>query len=129
LSQDLGVSFMVENVPGAGGNIAARRVSEAAPDGYTLLAMSTVHTINPALYEDVPYDPVTSFQPIGMMGGGALLLLTHPSSGLKTIADVKARALEKPGALSYASGGSGTTSHLLMENFEQIENLDILHVP
>lgn len=129
LASALGGTVLIDNVPGAGGNIAARKAAEAKKDGHTLLLMSTLITINPALYKQVHYDPVKSFEPIGMLGTGALMLFASPSSGIKTVADVIARAKANPGQVSYASGGNGTTSHLLMENFRSLQSLDMVHVP
>jgi tripartite-type tricarboxylate transporter receptor subunit TctC len=129
LSEELRQSVIVENVAGAGGNIAAKRAADANPDGYTLLLMSTSLVVNPSLYAKVQYDPVSSYRPIGMIGTSPHILATNPRSSLNTLADIVAAARKHPGQLTYASGGNGTTSHLGMELLKSAANIHILHIP
>jgi tripartite-type tricarboxylate transporter receptor subunit TctC len=129
LAETLKTPVIVENVAGSGGNIAAHRVAVAAPDGYTLLLMSTSLTINPSLYESVQFDPVTSFRPIGLIGTSPQVLVVRPGSPFHNVGDIVAYAKAHPGKLTYASGGNGTTSHLGMELFKSMAGIDILHVP
>jgi tripartite-type tricarboxylate transporter receptor subunit TctC len=119
----------VENIAGAGGNLAAKRAADAAPDGYTLLLMSTSLAINPWVYKSVAYDPVESFQPVGLIGTSPHVLAASPESRLASLADVLAAARKSPGKLTYATGGNGTTAHLGMELLKRAANVDILHVP
>lgn len=129
LGNALKTPVVVDNVAGAGGNIAARKAADSAADGYTLLLMSTSLVVNPSLYPSVPYDPVKSFRPIGAIGTSPHVLAASPQSGIRTFADALSTAAKKPGALTYASGGNGTTSHLGMELLKNLGKVDILHVP
>jgi tripartite-type tricarboxylate transporter receptor subunit TctC len=120
---------LVENRPGAGGDIAASFVAKAAPDGYTLLVANAGHVaMNPAIAR-VPFDGLRDFAPVTLIGSGPLILLAHPSVPVKSVRDIIAMAKSKPGKLNYSSGGSGTTSHFGMELFKSMTGTDIVHIP
>jgi tripartite-type tricarboxylate transporter receptor subunit TctC len=129
LSDRLRVPVVVENRPGASGNIGTEAVAKAAPDGYTLLMNASTHVTNAALQPSVPYDPVKSFAPIGPVAIGNLALVVHPSVPAKSVPELVALAKAKPGSLNYASPGSGTPHHLAMELFKLHFKVDIVHVP
>lgn len=128
--QIAGSSFVVENKAGAGTVVGAQAVAQAAPDGHTLLVSSnTTFTLNPALRPKLPYDPVRSYESLGMLGGIPLLLLAHPSFPANSVRELVAMAKAQPGKLSYASFGTGTTSHFAGEMFKSAAGVDIVHVP
>ena len=129
LAQKLGVGVVVENKAGASGNIGTEFVSQAPPDGYTLLMQASTHVTNPALQGNVPYDPVKGFTPIGPTAIGSLALVVNPSVPAKSVQELVALAKREPGKLNYASPGSGTPHHLAMELFKQHFGVDIVHVP
>lgn len=122
-------AVVVENRPGAGGNIAYEYVAKSAPDGYTLLAAHPALTINPSLYGNVNYDPIASFAPITLIAATPLVLGVHPSLPVKGVRDLVALAKRRPGELSFASAGNGSTSHLAGDMFRKMAHVDILHVP
>ncbi len=129
LAQKFGVAVVVENRPGASGNIGTEAAAKAAPDGYTLLMTASTHVTNPALQASVPYDPVKDFTPIGPTAIGSLALVVHPSVPARSVQELVALAKDEPGKLNYASPGSGTPHHLAMELFKQHFGVDIVHVP
>jgi tripartite-type tricarboxylate transporter receptor subunit TctC len=129
LTQKFNVAFVVENKPGASGNIGTEAASKAAPDGYTLLMQADTHVTNPALQTSVPYDPVKGFTPIGPAAVGSLALVVHPSVPVRSVPELVALAKAQPGKLNYGSPGSGTPHHLAMELFKQQFGVDIVHVP
>jgi tripartite-type tricarboxylate transporter receptor subunit TctC len=129
LGESLGVSFYVENRAGAGGNIGTAAAGHAAPDGYTLLLTSSAFVLNPGLYKQVPYDPVRDFAPIAELVTSPNVFIATPASGLTSVAELVARAREKPEALNYASAGIGTTPHLAGEWLKSIAGISITHVP
>src|SRR5829696_5202461 len=120
---------IVENKPGAGGNIGADQVAKSPADGYTfLIAANNILAINPSLYEKIPFDPVKDFAPVTMLGTAPIVLVVNPSLAAKTVKDVI--ALGKSGdGLSYASGGSGTPQHLSAELFKSMTGTKLVHVP
>jgi tripartite-type tricarboxylate transporter receptor subunit TctC len=125
-----GQPVVIENKTGAGGNIGADLVAKAAPDGYTLL-MSNIgtHAVNVHLVKAMPFDPVKDFVPIAHVLDAEGLMVVHPDVKAKTVAEVIALAKAEPGKLTYASGGTGTTSHLAGEMFKAAAKVDIVHVP
>jgi len=126
----LGQPMVVENKGGAGTAIGAGAVAQSAPDGYTLLISSnTTFTIGPGLKAHLPYDPLKSFESIGLLGTSPLVLLAHPSVAASSVKELVALAKAKPGKLSYASFGNGTTSHFAGEMFKVMAGVDITHVP
>jgi tripartite-type tricarboxylate transporter receptor subunit TctC len=130
MSRRLGQPVVVENRPGAGGNIAADAVKRADPDGHTLL-MATVstHGINPALYRSIPFDPIADFAPVTLVATSPNVLVVHPDSPYRTVADIVAAARARPGELTYSSGGSGTSQHLGGAVLEQMTGTRLTHVP
>ena len=129
LSESWGQPVTVDNRPGAGGNIGTDAVAKAAPDGYTMLICAGSHTINPSLYGKLPFDADKDFAPIAMLGSAPLLLVAHPSLPVNNVRELIALAKAQPGKLNYASGGSGTPSHLVMELFKSMAGVNIVHVP
>src|SRR6476620_8868324 len=129
LSEDWKTAVVVENRPGASGNIGTEAVAKAAPDGYTLLMTANTIVLNRSLFKSIPYDPIKDFAPVAPLAIGRLALVTHPSIGTKTVADFVALAKRAPGKLNYGSPGNGTPHHLAMELFKSKTGIDIVHVP
>jgi tripartite-type tricarboxylate transporter receptor subunit TctC len=129
LGERLKVAVVVENRPGASGNIGTEAVAKAASDGYTLLMTASTHVTNAALQANVPYDPAKSFTPIGPTAIGSLALVVHPSVPARSAQELIALAKAQPGKLNYASPGSGTPHHLAMELFKLHSKVDLTHVP
>ncbi len=129
LTMGLGQQFVVDNKPGAGGNIGAEVVARLAPDGYSLLLMASSHALNPFVYARVNYDVVKDFAPITMITRGPSLMVVPPSSPAKTVAEFVALAKANPGKLNYGSGGAGSVAHLSAEAFRLAADIDYLHVP
>jgi tripartite-type tricarboxylate transporter receptor subunit TctC len=126
----IGASVVVENRPGAGGNIGTQGVARAAKDGYTLLlTINSAQAINPALYKNPGFDPVNDFVPLYYIGATPYVLVSPPGSPYKTLADVVAAAKKKPGELSYASAGNGTISHLLGAMLNVSAGIEMQHIP
>jgi tripartite-type tricarboxylate transporter receptor subunit TctC len=129
LSRSLGQPVLVENRPGAGGNLAADAVAKSAPDGYALLVSFTSHTINATLYPKLPFDPVADFSPITMIAKVPSLLVGNPRLPARDLKELVALAKAKPGTLSMAIGGIGSSLHLAGEQFKMMAGVDILNVP
>jgi tripartite-type tricarboxylate transporter receptor subunit TctC len=129
LSERLGKQFYIENVTGAGGNTGMGQAARAAPDGYTVLFVSSSYVVNPSLYPKIPYDPYKDFVPVTVVGDAPNVLLVNPSVPAKTVADLVNYIRANPGKVSYASAGTGTTPHLSGELFRLTQKLDIVHVP
>ncbi|AOB32606.1 MFS transporter [Bordetella sp. H567] len=130
LGPALGTTVVVENRPGAGGNIGSDFVAKAKPDGYTLVGGTiSSHSINGSLYKNMPYDMVKDFVPVALTGKLGNALLVKDDSPLRSVADVLAAAKAKPGALSYGSSGNGTSQNLSGELFKATAKVDIMHVP
>lgn len=129
LSQRLGQPVVVQNVPGASGNIGADQVAKAAPDGYTVLMGANTMLIATQLYKNAPFDPRTDFAPVSMAAWGTLMLVASPKSGIKTLQELIQRAKAKPGALNFGSPGVATPHHMAMELFKLQTGLFMLHVP
>ena len=125
-----GQPVVVENRTGAGGNIAAEMVAKAPPDGYTLVMGSLgTHAVNVSLFSRLPYDPVRDFAPVALALEAEGLLALHPSVPAQNVPELIALARAKPGALTYASAGAGTASHLAGELFKAMAKVDMVHVP
>jgi tripartite-type tricarboxylate transporter receptor subunit TctC len=129
LGERLGRPVVVQNVPGASGNIGADQVAKASPDGYTLLMGANTMLIASQLYKSVPFNPVRDFAPVSMTAWGTLMLVASPKSGIKTLDELIARAKAKPSDISYGSPGVGTPHHMAMELFNSQTQLSMLHVP
>jgi tripartite-type tricarboxylate transporter receptor subunit TctC len=129
LAEPLGQPVVVENRPGAGGNIAADYVAKSAPDGYTLLMGTSSLAISQSLYKKLSYDLLKDFAPITQAVNYANLLVVHPSVGVTTVAELLALARAKPGALSYGTAGNGTPPHMTGELFKAYTSVNILHIP
>ncbi len=129
LQEPLGQPVVIENRPGAGGNIAADAVAKSAPDGYTLLMGTSSLAISKSLYKKLNYDLLTDFSPITQAVNYTNLLVVHPSSGFNSVADLLAAARAKPGTLVYGTAGNGTPPHMTGELFKAYTGVDITHVP
>jgi tripartite-type tricarboxylate transporter receptor subunit TctC len=129
LSETLGHSFYVENMPGAGGNIAMAAAARAQPDGYTILAATGNLVTNISLYPKIPYDPYKDFEPVSLLCSSPHILVVHPSVAANSVNELVALAKASPGKLSYASAGRGTPAHLAGEMFKSAFQVDITHVP
>jgi tripartite-type tricarboxylate transporter receptor subunit TctC len=126
----LGQPVVIENRTGAGGNIGADLVAKAAPDGYTLgIGSIGTHAVNVTLFSRMPFDPVRDFSPISLLLEAEGMLVLHPTVPAQNVPELIALARAKPGALSYASAGAGTASHLAGELFKSMAKVDLLHVP
>lgn len=129
-SKNLPQSIVVENKGGAGGNIAAEQVARSAPDGYTLImGNAPILAINPSLYKNVPFDPIKDFAPITPIAEVPLFLVVNPASPYKSVDDIVAAARKDPGKINYASGSVGSTTHLAMELFKSMAQVNLVHVP
>ena len=128
MSQVLGKPIVVENRPGAGGNLATGIVAKAPADGYTVLLPGIPYAVNPSIFDKVPYT-FAEFKPIAVVARGALVLVAHPSLNMKSVSELIAAAKAKPGQIAYASGGVGTSPHLAGELFKRSSGVDLLHVP
>lgn len=130
LGEALGQSVVVDNRPGAGGNLGASLVAKSTPDGYTLLVGSSGPlSVNPVIFKNLPYDSLKDFAPISTVQAVPLVLLASPKSGYGTLADIIAAAKSRPGKVTMASAGAGTTNHFAIELFAQMAGVKILHVP
>jgi tripartite-type tricarboxylate transporter receptor subunit TctC len=130
LGTEMKQSFIVENKPGAGGNIGADAVAKATPDGYTLLMGTTgVLAINRYLYKEMSFDPERDLVPVSYTSLITNILVVNPQVPAKTVAELVALARAKPGALTFASSGAGSSTHLSAELFKSMAGVDILHVP
>lgn len=130
LAQALGQSLVIDNRPGAGGNIGTAAVAKAEPDGYTLLFTIQGPLVTaPLLARKLPYDPVRDLQPIGLVATSPNVLVVDPKLGASTLADFVRIAKEKKGQLNYGSVGNGSAAHLAMESFKSRAGIELTHVP
>jgi len=129
LGRELGQTVIVENRPGAGGQIGASYVAKAAPDGYTLMVDASSYAVNPSLYPRLPYDPAKAFRAVGVLARYPNVLVANPAFPATNVKDVLALAKQKPGTVAFASSGNGSAQHLSGVLFEQRASVDLLHVP
>ena len=129
LTTALGQPFVVENRPGAGGNIGSDLVAKSAPDGYTLLFTAGSFAVNPSLYSKLPFDPVKDFEPVVHVATLSGILVAHPSVPAANVKELVALSRTKPGGVTYASAGSGTVPHLAGELFRAASKAEMTHVP
>ncbi|HVY98332.1 MAG TPA: tripartite tricarboxylate transporter substrate binding protein [Dongiaceae bacterium] len=129
LTERLGKQFFVENQAGAGGNIGMANAAKAAPDGYTILVVSSSFVVNPSLYTRVPYDPYKDFAPVTIAGDSPNVLVVNPSVPAKSVKELVDLIRANPGKYNFASAGTGTTPHLSGELFKLSLKLDLVHVP
>lgn len=129
LSESLGRSFVVENRPGGGSVTANMFVKNAAPDGYTLLAVSGTYAILPAVKKNLPYDALKDFTPISMVNSSPFVVVTHPSLPARNIRELVALARAQPGKIDYGSAGHGSYVHLVSELFNSLARVKLGHVP
>ena len=129
LSSQLGQPVLVENRVGAGGTIGAAAVAKAQPDGYTLLAHGSAHTIAPAIYKNLPYHPGRDFTAVAPLGITPSVLVVPPGKGMKSAADLVAAAKARPNALNFSSVGIGTATHLSAERFVSSAGVQAVHIP
>lgn len=129
LAVDLGQPVIVDNRPGASGLVGTELAARAAPDGYTLLFVTSTNAINVSLHPKLPYDFAMDFDPIALIARALQVLVIQPSVPAKSTQEFVADAQSKPGQLSYASSGSGTSGHIAMEVLKRAAGIDIVHVP
>ena len=129
LGKILGTSVVVENKPGASGQIAASYVAKASPDGYTLMLDASSYSVNPSLFPKLPYDPNKDFKTLGILAQYPNVLLVNPSFPVKSVKELIAMAKAKPNSISYASSGNGSAQHLAGALFEVKAGVEMQHVP
>jgi len=130
LAASLGQPVVIENKPGAGGNIGSEFVAKSKPDGYTILGGTiSSHAINASVYPNMPYDPVKSFEPVILLGSNPLVFAVNASTPYKSLKEVLDAAKAKPGQLAFASPGPGTSPHLAGELLKTLTHVDLTHVP
>lgn len=129
VSKPWGQSVVIENRPGAGGLIASQALVTSPPDGYTLIVVASGHPTNPFLYPKIPYDTFKDFSPISLLASSPNLLLVRADSPYKTLGDMIAAAKAKPGSLSFAHAGTGTSTHLAGELLKSLAKIDLNAIP
>ena len=128
LTAQLGQPVVVENKPGAGGNIGALQIARSTPDGYSLLLASNTLTINPYLIKNIPFDVSRDFVPVARIANQSIVIVVNPAVPARNIAELVAHLKANPGKVSYASPGNGTPHHFAAEMFKQVAGVDMLHV-
>ncbi|MDQ6684019.1 MAG: tripartite tricarboxylate transporter substrate binding protein [Pseudomonadota bacterium] len=129
LGKSLGQPVVIENKAGAGSTIGADFVARAAPDGHTLLMISTTHVISPAIYKSLPYDPYKSFVPVAKLVEGPYVMVVNAQVPAKSVAEFIALAKARPGTLDYSSSGNGSSQHLMAAMFGSMAGLKMNHIP
>ncbi|MFZ9137937.1 MAG: Bug family tripartite tricarboxylate transporter substrate binding protein [Hylemonella sp.] len=129
MAASMGQAFVVENKPGAGTNIAVKLVVDSAPDGYTLMLAANALAANPALYQPSPFDPERDLVPVSLIGRVPVVIAANASAPFSTIAQLIAAAKARPGHISFASPGNGSTPHMAVEFFKRAAGISLLHIP
>ena len=129
LSEALGQTLVIDNRPGASSTIGTDMAAKAAPDGYTLVLVTTTHTVNPSLIAKLPFDTVKDFAPVSLVVSQPNILVVHPSVAAKSVKELVAMARAKPGGMNFASGGNGSSPHLSGELFNIVAGTRITHIP
>ena len=129
LAPAIGQPIVIENKPGAGSTIGTAEVAKAAPDGYTLVMVSTAHVTSPHLYKSMPYDALKDFTPVMKLAEGPYVLVVHPSLGVNSVRELIAAAKAKPNTIDYASSGNGSAQHLVGALFVTMAGAPLSHVP
>jgi tripartite-type tricarboxylate transporter receptor subunit TctC len=129
LTRAYGVQFVPDNRAGAAGNIGTEQCAKAPPDGYTVCMMTVAQSISPAIYRKLNFDPIKDFAHVTLMAQLPSMLTVHPSLPVKSVKEIVALAKSKPGQMSYASTGNGSSPHMLMEMLKFMSGIDMLHVP
>jgi tripartite-type tricarboxylate transporter receptor subunit TctC len=129
LTKAYGVQFIADNRAGAGGNIGMEVCAKSPPDGYTVCIMTVAQSIAPAIYRKLPFDPIKDFAHVTLAAQLPSMLTVHPSLPAKSVKELVTLAKSKPGQMSYASTGNGTSPHMLMEMFKFMTGIDVVHVP
>jgi tripartite-type tricarboxylate transporter receptor subunit TctC len=129
LAAQLGQTIVIENRVGAGGTVGAAAVAKADPDGYTLLVDSSAHTSTPFVYRNLPYDAVKDFAAVAPIANLPQVLVISPHQGIRSVRELVAAAKANPGRMTYASGGTGSATHLSVERFRLAAGFDAIHVP
>lgn len=129
LAENWGQQVVVDNRPGAGGNIAAETTARAAPDGYTVFQFNVANAIAASLYPKLNYDPIRDFAAVTQLASSPFLLVVHPAVKAKTTQELIALAKAEPGKLNYASSGNGGSGHLVAELFKAMSNINLVHIP
>lgn len=129
LSERLGQPVVVQNQPGASGNIGADAVAKSTPDGYTVLMGANTMLMASQMYKSVSFDPIKDFAPVSMAAYGSLMLVAHPKTGIKSVPELVKQAQARPGSISFGSPGVGTPHHMAMELFKLESHTFMLHVP
>jgi tripartite-type tricarboxylate transporter receptor subunit TctC len=129
LSESMGQQVIVDNRPGAAGNIGTEAVVRAPPDGHTIVMTTIPLVLNPSLYAKLPFDAVRDLAPVSLLAATAYVLIVHPSLPVRSVKELIALAKKQPGKLNYPSGGNGTNSHIAVELFKNLTGTNIVHVP
>lgn len=129
MSETLGQALVIDNRPSAGNVVGTQIGARAAPDGYTLTMTGMLNTIAQGMYEKLPFDIVRDFEPIGEIGQGDQWLVVRSDAGIATFQDLLAQAKSSPGKINYASSGTGSTAHLIMEQLQRATQTQFTHVP
>ena len=129
LSESLKQQLIVDNRPGAGSQIGTEIVAKAPPDGYTVLMVDTAFMTNPNLYSKLPYDSEKDFAPVSLAATAPVIMIVHPSVPARTVKELVALARAQPGALNFASGGPGSSTHLGVELLKYVAKIDLVHIP
>ena len=129
VSRHWGQTVVIENRPGAGGVVASQALATSQPDGYTLIVVASGHATNPFLYPKIPYDTFRDFAPISLLASSPNILLVRADSPFRTLGDMIAQARAKPGSLSFAHAGTGTSTHLAGELLKNLAKIDINAIP